>query len=141
MLRDGELPKVEQSANGLGVRTEGEHADIVVRDGMVTPDHGGMSVAPALDRLPFHRVPLEFRTQLRSASCKDPNQAVWTMGSGPFERESVATGLMLRPDEPNSAGMVKHGVVEPSEVMSLTAYHECLAETAGSWRKLEPEEA
>jgi len=115
MKPDGEWPLIEQSARGLGVRTEGTHVDIQPdADGNVHPG-AGMSVAPDDPLLlPQHRRPADF-----GGTGLDP---VWEI---------------IDDDLPDSlsylADAIDHGVVEPAVVSSLADYRDALASTQTSW--------
>jgi hypothetical protein len=132
MLADGERPRVEQSANGLGVS---ESFDIDVEDGEVSPNDGGMSVSSSVETLYPSRVPAAYAGQVPGARRRTPDLAVWAMGEGAFESGPVGPGLVLRPDPSD----VQHGFVAPSEAMALADYRKHLAATAGSWRVVPPE--
>jgi hypothetical protein len=128
MTVDGKRPLVADTARGLGVRIGGgTNTDIPVSsNGDVTPNTGGMSVAPSWRDLPLHRIPHRLRTVVHSAAGNDKD-ACWRMGEGPFVEASVADGLMLRPDRK------AHGNVEPIESMSLVRYRGLIAATREMW--------
>jgi len=115
MKADGDCPLIEQSARGLGVRTEGKQVDIQPdAEGKVHPG-AGMSVAPDDPLLlPQHRRPAAY-----GGTGLDP---VWAI---------------LDDDLPDSlsylADAIDHGVVEPAVVTSLADYREALASTQPSW--------
>jgi hypothetical protein len=124
MTRDGDHPKVGATAKTLGVRVPG---DLPSDDGQVSPGTGGMSVAPSWRDLPPHRIPRRLLHLAPDAAGSDAD-ACWRMGVGPFEAGAVAEGLSLRPDRPD------HGLVEPSERMTLERYQAALAATRDLWQ-------
>jgi hypothetical protein len=115
MNADGDRPRVERSAKGLGVR--------VGDDGDVTPDaaglvHPGAGMSVALDDplfLPGWRRPSEFL-----GSARHP---VWFLDETDLPQE-----LDLVLDSP------EHGVVGPASSMRLADYEAALASTQSSWR-------
>jgi hypothetical protein len=110
---DGNRPRVGRSARALGVRVD---VDIEPDSaGRVYPNAGGMSVAPddALFLVP-HRRPKEL-----GGTGTDP---VWR-----FEDAMLPSRVAFRPDSE------KHGVIEPSGRMSLSAYESALTSTRDSW--------
>jgi hypothetical protein len=125
---DGYRPLIADTARGLGIRIGGgTNTDIPVdTHGNVSPKKGGMSVAPNWRDLPLHRIPRRLKNIVPSAAGNDKD-ACWRMGSGPFIQDTVAAGLVLRPDRP------VHGNVEPSETMPLTSYQEFIAATQELW--------
>jgi hypothetical protein len=70
MLIDGDKPKVGCSATALGVRVApAKDADLPVGpDGLVLPNTGGMSVAPAWRSLPIFRISKRLRDKIEGAS-------------------------------------------------------------------------
>lgn len=129
MTREGGHPKVGTTARTLGVRlTE----DIPVRDGLVLPGTGGMSVAPSWREIAQHRIPKRFIFLVPDAAGSNADSC-WWMGEGPFVPGTVAPGLDLRPDRPG------HGVVEPDRVMSPDEFQGWLAATRDLWRLIDEE--
>jgi len=130
MTRDGDKPKVGNTARTLGVRLPPlPHADIEVNeDGTVEPGRGGMSVSPRLERLPKHRVPKRLCERVPEASGFDTDSC-WHMGSGSFEAGPVAPGLLLR-----LLG-TEHGLIEPEYRMLLADYTTALAATRDQWQQ------
>jgi hypothetical protein len=128
MTVDGDRPRVADTARGLGVRVGGgTNTDIPVDPhGNVSPNTGGMSVAPNWRDLPIHRIPRRLKHIISSATGSNED-ACWRMGDGPFIEDRVAEGLILRPDR------ATHGNVEPSELMSLIHYRGLLALTQQNW--------
>lgn len=124
MARNGDRPRIGNTARDLGVRVPG---DIPVHLGQVSPGTGGMSVAPTWRDLPPWRIPKRLIDLTPDAAGKDED-ACWRMGDGPFEDARVAELLNLRPDRPT------HGVVEPSETMALPRFQQALAATRDCWR-------
>jgi hypothetical protein len=116
MKPHGDRPLVEQSARGLGVRTEGLVRDVNPdAEGRVHPGEG-MSVAPDDPLfLDPHRRPAEF-----GGTGKDP---VWEISD-----EALPGSLVVRLDAPD------HGLIEPRAPIELAAYREALAETSPEWR-------
>jgi hypothetical protein len=51
------------------------------------------------------------------------------MGEGLFESTEITQSLNLRVD----SGDPRHGLVEPSAIMSFKEYSECLAATGPAW--------
>jgi len=135
MSSNGDQPAIGRSARCLGVRVApGETADIAPDfAGMVSPGHGGMSVAPCFEDLPFTRVPVRFRRICPEARGND-GDSIWKHGDGPFVSSSVANDLVLRPDEKRRG----HGFVEPKSTVPLQRYEEALAATAREWGIDEP---
>jgi len=111
------FPKVGRSARLLGVRVWGENRDIEVEEGgMVSPRHGGMSVA--LDdarNLPKHRRPPSLGGEGR-----DP---VFSL-----DRLNLPPPLETRVDR------YPHALVEPVQRCRLSEYEEALASTRRMWR-------
>jgi hypothetical protein len=123
----GGKPLVGRQPHALGVRVEGEHADVNPdNNDQVHPNGGGMSVAPSLRLLLSHLVPRRLRDIVPGARAKD-DRFVWSMGDGDFVFAPVAPGLHLRPDSE------RHGVIEPSGSMELTAYEMALVATRDQW--------
>ena len=115
MRIDGETPEV--APNQLGVRTEGEHADITPdADGTVWPDTGGMSVTPDdPEDLPYHRRPVSLE-----GSCRWP---VWVISSS-----DIVSPLVVQPQEET------HWFIEPSHPMAVAQYTSALVGTAPLWQ-------
>jgi hypothetical protein len=115
-----DLPQLEQSARGLGVRPA---IDVPAADfqEMVRPGEGGVSVAPDGPlNLPAFRRPPDF-----GGTGRDP---VWVI-----DESELPPGLVYRPD-PDREG---HGFLEPAEEMSLAEYETAIASTQDRWRKVE----
>ncbi|HVA45966.1 MAG TPA: hypothetical protein VNH11_06225 [Pirellulales bacterium] len=129
MTRDGEKPKVGNTARSLGVRLPpSPRPDVEVNDdGTVEPGRGGMSVSPSLERLPKHRIPKRFAHRVPEVSGYDAD-ACWYMGSGPFEEGPVAHGLVLKLKSED------HGLVEPAFGMPLADYLAALVATRDQWQ-------
>lgn len=131
MLADGDRPKVGSSAMALGVRVPPDkHPDIAVGvHGMVEPQTGGMSVAPAWRLLPLHRIPRRLRAKFPRAAGKNES-FLWRMGDGPFIEGPFSAHLFFRPDpeKPN-----KHGFLEPAVTMPADNYQAALAITRDQW--------
>lgn len=130
MSVENEKPLVANTGRGLGVRLgDGPNDDLPVdSDGNVHPGKG-MSVAPHWKVLPLHRIPRRLGKEfpeVRRAAGKDQDFC-WKMGEGPFTNSRVEDGLSLFVDGP------RHGVVEPSQVMSAGGFLAALVATHGSW--------
>jgi hypothetical protein len=125
MRRDGDKPLVGSNATSLGVRVP---KDIEPDDdGLVRPRDRGMSVAPSARDLPSEFFPERLRVPFNKPGARGRNTYVWSMGTGPFVAGPVAPKLDLLPDKPG------HGVVRPSEAMTLDAYRQALADTRDGW--------
>lgn len=118
MKPDGMHPLVEQSARGLGVRTDGDKADVRPDDdGNVQPG-AGMSVAPDDPLLlQLHRRPPEY-----GGTGSDP---VWEIAD-----EALPDTLEYAADS------LEHGVIEPAYTMPLPDYRIALGTTQVSWNRL-----
>jgi len=121
-------PKLGSSARPLGVRIPPSTPyDIPVdRDGTVRPGTGGMSVAPTWRTLPRHRIPSRLQHLLPSALGRN-DDACWAMGEGVFEPADLGGCVCLRIDSQT------HGLVEPNDVVDLSAFESDLAATRGDW--------
>jgi hypothetical protein len=119
------LPVVgSNSSSELGARPG---VDITVDPaGNVVLDQGGMSVAPEWRNLDFTRIPKRLRPLVPGAT--GPNSSsCFTMGTGPFQRDAIANGLELIPDQ--GPAPVAHGVIAPVQVTPLADYQTDLANT------------
>lgn len=123
MTRDGDKPMVGDTANKLGVRPD---KDLPVSGGFVLPNTGGLSVSPAWRRLPFMLIPRRLRHIVPNARGSN-SAACWRMGEGPFAPGRAADGLVLRVEHQN------HGLIEPTNKMTLAEYQQALAATADLW--------
>jgi hypothetical protein len=93
----------------------------VAPDGTVSPQTGGMSVAPdAPSNLPVHRRPPEF-----GGTGLDP---VFVLAE-----EFVGPDLIYRPD-PNRPQ--RHGFIEPTRTMLFEQYQRALWATREAWDKV-----
>ncbi len=124
------LPVVgSENSSQLGAR---HGIDIQVdAAGNVVLDGGGMSVTPGWRSLDYKRIPRRLRDLCPGASGNNSN-ACFTMGNGPFQRCSVASGLELIPD--HGQAMAHHGVVAPSGSVPFRQYQAALESTRGQWR-------
>lgn len=115
---DDQIPLVEESARGLGVRPG---IDIPVDDfGLVEPGAGGMSVSqddPTF--LPEHR-----RPPSHGGTGLDP---LWALEENKLEE------LLVYTEDDYLEG---HGFVEPGYQMPLEDYQLALAESRQLWRKV-----
>lgn len=120
MNSDGDYPRVERSAKGLGVRV-GEDGDVHPdAEGLVNPG-AGMSVAPDDPLfLPEYRRPAEFL-----GSAKHP---VWAISEN-----DLPEGLVVAIDDP------EHGMIGPVRAMPLAEYEAALASTQSNWRLVHAE--
>ena len=123
MYRAGDLPLVEASAKGLGVRIPG---DVSVRDGLIFPETGGMSVAPNWRILPNWRIPKRLKHLAPEAAGKD-NYYCWRMSDGEFVSAPFFQGLECRVDHP------EHGLIEPSEPVTPDEFQTRLSATQCLW--------
>jgi hypothetical protein len=112
-------------ARTIGVRTSGRRTDIEPdENGMVHPSEPGMehgmsaSPPPPEDNLQEHRRPLEY-----GGIGKDP---VWEL-----ETEDLPPGLVYTPDHKDPK---RHGLIGPSETMSMDDYLAALYRTRNLWR-------
>lgn len=115
MNSDGDHPRVERSAKGLGVRV-GEAGDVEPdAQGLVHPG-AGMSVAPDDPLfLPGFRRPPEFL----GGSAQHPVWGIW-------ERD-LPQELAVFIDRPG------HGVIGPARAMPVADYETALAATQPNW--------
>ena len=125
MKKDADdLPTIEPSATGLGVRPgidiNTDAADNVVLDG------GGMSVAPAWRDLALFRIPKRLRMIVPGARGSNAIHC-FTTGAGPFQRGPFAEGLELIPDT------AAHATVAPAAVVPLAEYQTALTATRPEW--------
>jgi len=121
---DDELPTVEQSASGLGVRPG---IDVDVVGGNVEVNGKGMSVSPAWRSINILRVPKRLRDRVRGARGSN-NAQCFRFGTGPFQPGAFAVGLDLVPDTPT------HGCVTPAQPVALARYESDLAATRADWQ-------
>lgn len=108
-------------ARTLGVRISGRRADIEPDEyGMVHPSDKGMSASPPPpeDHLLEHRRPPEY-----GGTGKDP---LWEL-----ETEDLPPELVYTPDPKDPEG---HGLIGPSETMSIDDYLAALYRTRRLWR-------
>jgi hypothetical protein len=119
----GTAPLVEASARGLGVRPRDLKPCAL---GFAHPNQGGMSVAPALEKLQPHRVPQRLGHLVEGASGPDADK-VWVAGSGTFSNGQFAYGLAL------NVTSATHARVEPSQRCAFQDYEANLAATARLW--------
>lgn len=118
------LPQVGPSARKLGVRNLGhapnQDVDALDPSDIVTPGVGGMSVAPNDPiNLDHRRRPPE----IGGGKGKDP---VWVI-----DEADLGTDLRYLQDDGNE----NHGVVEPSQPMTLVEFQESLASTRAKWQR------
>ena len=117
------------SSSELGVRP-GLDVDLDA-NGEVVLNSKGMSVAPAWRDIDFTRIPKRLRPFVPGATGSNSNYC-FTMGRGPFQRDPVANGLELIPDQGQPP--IKHGNVAPSQSASLAQYQAVLGSTRSLWK-------
>ena len=122
---DDGLPRVEQSASGLGVRS-GVDVDIS-HQGELIANRKGMSVSPDWRTMTIFRVPKRLRAFVSGARGSD-NTYCFRSGTGPFRQGAFADGLVLEPDSP------RHGVIAPIQAVPLAQYENDLAATRDGWQ-------
>jgi len=125
MKKDGDgMPMVDRTASGLGVRPGTDiNTDAA---GNVVLDENGMSVAPAWRVLELHRIPKRLGTIVLGARGSN-NTYCFTVGTGPFLRNSFAQGLELIPDT------AIHAAVAPIATVPLAQYEFDLMATRPDW--------
>ena len=124
------LPVVgSASSSELGVRPGIDiHVNAV---GEAVLDGNGMSVSPGWRSLEYTRIPKRLRHIVPGA--KGPNStSCFFMGSGAFENGPVADGLELIVD--HGTGPATHGVIAPSQLVSLARFQSDLVSTRAEWR-------
>jgi len=122
---EDDLPTVEQSSNGLGVRMA---VDIDVDgQGNVMMNGKGMSVAPSWRKLPIYRIPRRLRDKIPKARGSN-SVYCFKYGAGPFVQGAFAAGLELVPDSST------HGCVVPAQTTLLAQFERDLADTRGGWQ-------
>lgn len=108
-------PTIGPTARTLGVRP---HVDLPVHQGSVSPNSGGLSVAPDDPaNLPRHR-----RPRSHGGTGLDP---LWEMST-----EVLPPDLIFRQDQPH------YGLIEPNRMMMLEEYEAALASTADHWKPI-----
>lgn len=122
---DDNLPTVEQSAKGLGVRA-GVDID-VDGNGNVVLNGKGMSVSPNWRVVSVLRIPRRLRYKVPGARGSN-NTFCFRTGDGPFQREAFAAGLELAPDS------ATHGCIAPTQVVLLGDFENALAATRPTWQ-------
>ena len=119
------MPVIERTASGLGIRP-GVDVDID-QDRNIVLNGKGLSVSPDWRTLPIYRIPKRLAA-LVPGSRGSNSTFCFRAGSGPFLRESFASGLELLPDSP------RHGCVAPIQVETLIQYENDLAATRAQWQ-------
>ncbi len=126
MKKDADdLPRVEPSANGLGVRPVDVDIDT---SGDVLVNGKGMSVSPDWRDMPLFRTPERLRHWKPGARGFERYPSCFGFGTGPFQQGAFAEGLTLEPDS------ATHGTVAPVRVMPMDDYQTALAATRPDWR-------
>ena len=129
MKGDGGRPMLGASASTLGVRPGVDiHPD---EPGQVQPETGGMSVSPSLSTIPLRFLPRRLHDSgVQPGAIGSNSLHVWAMGTGKFEKGSVAEHLILRPDPGDPQ---RHGFVEPATTMMLQQYVDAVISTREHW--------
>ena len=122
---EDDLPTVEQTASGLGVRP-GTDVDLD-RQGDVIANGKGMSVSPAWRDISLLRIPKRLRDKVPGARGSN-NTFCFRSGTGPFQAGDFAPGLELVPDSSS------HGCIAPAQTVPLSQYQNDLAATLSSWQ-------
>jgi hypothetical protein len=122
---EDELPTVEQSASGLGVRP-GIDIDLDAQGNAVV-NGKGMSVSPAWRVLPFFRIPKRLRGIVPAARGSN-STFCFRAGNGPFQQGAFAAGLVLEPDS------ATHGCITPTRLVPLGQYESDLVATRADWQ-------
>jgi hypothetical protein len=120
-----DLPTVEQSGSGLGVRS-GIDIDVDAQGNAIV-NGKGMSVSPAWQDLPPSRIPKRLCGIVWGARGSN-NTFCFKTGNGPFQQGAFAAGLMLEPDS------ATHGCVTPAQLVPLAQYENDLAATRPDWQ-------
>lgn len=129
MTDDNGRPLIAPTARGLGARPGDIASDA---HGNVHPLTGGMSVTPAWRLPPSHRIPRRLATSTLPARGNDADR-IWRFGGAGFQTgQRLNEQLQLRVDPPKG-GVVRHGVVEPTESVPAAAYSIALAATQSGW--------
>jgi hypothetical protein len=122
---EDELPTVEQTASGLGVRP-GIDVDVDMQ-GNVEVNGKGMSVSPSWRVISILRIPKRLRDKVPGARGSN-NTFCFKFGTGPFQEGVFAPGLDLIPDS------TTHGCVAPTQPVSLAQYELDIAATRADWQ-------
>jgi hypothetical protein len=117
---DDDLPHLERSANGLGVRP-GVDIDVDTRHNVVM-NGKGMSVSPHWRDMPLFRIPQRLR-HLKQGARGSNNLFCFRYGFGDFQRGAFGEALILEPDS------TTHGTIAPDRLMALDDYEKALAAT------------
>jgi hypothetical protein len=116
-------PVIARARWGLGVRIEGDEADVDVTGGHVRPLGGGMSVTRDWNLLPKSFIP----RQLDEEGTAPKSYVMFSL-----EEELVPADLHPRLDEPPPG----HYVLEPRSIMPIEAYEALLGGTQGLWEQV-----
>lgn len=134
MKEDDGYPTIGQTARTLGVRivdknTTPVNPDIAVDDnGDVSPNSGGMSVAPNWRSLPLHRIPRRLNEKLEHAGAAGNNKdRCWRAGEKAFSSGKFCENLILDVDRSD------HGTIQPAELVEFFVYESALHATRTSW--------
>jgi hypothetical protein len=122
---EDELPTVEQSASGLGVRP-GIDVDVDTWGNAVV-NGKGMSVSPSWRAISILRIPKRLRDKVPGARGSN-NTFCFRTGAGPFQAGEFAPGLDFVPDS------ATHGCVTPTQSVPLAQYESDLAATRVDWQ-------
>lgn len=133
LVADDGGPRVGTKSKCLGVREEGEHADIDLDGDNVRLNRRGLSVndSESWKTLPGYLIPKQYNDGLNGADGK--NMEVFVHGDGAFaEGAAVTEDLILRHKRDTTAA----GNVCPAAIMSLADYQSALGETRPDWEPL-----
>jgi len=127
-----ELPRVAETATGLGVRER----DLTPDDaGHAHPGRGGMSVVSCIDGLrrrvakrkfPPTLVPERLHHRVPGAAGSN-DLRVFRIGEGRFERGVLTERCTLEPD------IEDHGTIQPCVSMHITAFKAAIISTRPMW--------
>jgi hypothetical protein len=115
-----------ETAKTLGVRAG---FDIDVLQGQAVVNHKGMSVNPHWRHIhPF------FRPKRLGFGGQGSNDLhCFRAGEGPFAASGLCEGLELVPDAPEN-GVIRHGVLRPSQAIPIEKYRANIAATREMWQ-------
>jgi hypothetical protein len=122
---EDDLPTVEHSSNGLGVRP-GMDVDVDLQSNVIA-NGKGMSVAPSWRDISLLRIPKRLRDRVRGARGPN-NRSCFRTGTGVFQAGKFADGLELVPDS------ATHGCIAPAQSVPLSQYQNDLAATRSNWQ-------
>ena len=125
---DDGLPLFGQRSRELGVRVPPDpNADIDVdSNGEIVMNGKGMSVADHWQSLPPHLIPKRLRDRARGAIGSNATSC-YRLGEGPFSASPINDRLILAVDSD------RHGLICPSEAMTMESFQSALAGTRLQW--------